>query len=187
MPKVTLRASPQPLSKFVTLVTSSLQLQTSSWLNIETMDAEKLAKLQKLQSAVRIGGKGTPRRKVKRVAKSEGDDVKLQATLQKLSVQPVPGMEQVNIFKEDGKVISVERPLVQAAVQSNTYAISGRSVEKNVQDLLPEMLQSLGPDSLEQLRKLSEQFGGKDGAAAAAQDDDIPDLVSGETFEDRVD
>ncbi|KAL2911412.1 Nascent polypeptide-associated complex subunit beta, partial [Polyrhizophydium stewartii] len=50
------------------------------------MNAEKLAKLQ---SQVRIGGKGTPRRKVKKVHKTAGtDDKKLQGVLKKLNCQP---------------------------------------------------------------------------------------------------
>lgn len=149
------------------------------------MDAEKLAKLQKLQSAVRIGGKGTPRRKVKRVVKTEGDDRQLQATLQKLNAQSVPGIEQVSLFKDDGKVISVERPQVQTSVQSNVFAVSGRSVEKEVSEMLPEMLNSFGPDSLKRLQELSQQVGGEGGAGSKeAEDDEIPELVEGQTFED---
>lgn len=54
---------------------------------------------------------GTPRRKVKKVTKSAGgDDRKLQAALQKLGVQPLGGIEEVNMFKEDGKVIHFNAP-----------------------------------------------------------------------------
>jgi len=42
-------------------------------------------KLEKLQASVRIGGKGTPRRKHKVVHKTTGDDKKVQATLKKVS------------------------------------------------------------------------------------------------------
>ncbi|RKO87766.1 hypothetical protein BDK51DRAFT_6030, partial [Blyttiomyces helicus] len=70
------------------------------------MNPEKLAKLQASAAAVRIGGKGTPRRKVKKVHKSNGtDDKKLQSTLKKLNVQPINGVEEVNMFKADGTVL----------------------------------------------------------------------------------
>jgi len=73
-----------------------------------TMNPEKLAKLQ---SQVRIGGKGTSRRKVKKVHKSVGtDDKKLQSTLKKLNVQPIAGIEEVNMFKSDGTVIHFTAP-----------------------------------------------------------------------------
>lgn len=58
-----------------------------------------------------LGYQGTPRRKVKKITKSAGtDDRKLQATLQKLSVQPIAGIEEVNMFKDDGNVIHFANP-----------------------------------------------------------------------------
>ncbi|ORZ17901.1 NAC domain-domain-containing protein [Absidia repens] len=146
------------------------------------MNAEKLAKLQQ---QVRIGGKGTPRRKVKKVTKSNaGDDRKLQATLQSLKVQPIPGIEEVNMFRDDGKVIHLSAPRIQAAANANTFAIHGRAVEKDLTELVPGILNQLGPDSLASLRKLAEAYqaaqGGAEGAAAEGDDDDeIPDLVEG--------
>ncbi len=69
------------------------------------------AKLAKMQQSVRIGGKGTPRRKMKKVHKSAGtDDKKLQASLKKLNVQPIQAIEEVNMFKEDGNVIHFTNP-----------------------------------------------------------------------------
>ena len=51
------------------------------------MNAEKLAKLQKLSESVRTGGKGTARRKKKVVHKAAStDDKKLQSQLKKLNV-----------------------------------------------------------------------------------------------------
>lgn len=72
------------------------------------MNAEKLAKLQE---QVRIGGKGMPRRKVKKPNKTQGtDDKKLSAALKKIGMQPVPGIEEVNMFKEDGNVLHFRAP-----------------------------------------------------------------------------
>jgi nascent polypeptide-associated complex subunit beta len=56
-------------------------------------------------------GKGTPRRKVKKVHKSQGmDDKKLQTSLKKLNVQPIQAIEEVNMFKQDGNVIHFAAP-----------------------------------------------------------------------------
>ena len=56
-------------------------------------------------------GKGTPRRKVKKVHKSAGaDDKKLQTSLKKLNVQPIQAIEEVNMFKSDGNVIHFAAP-----------------------------------------------------------------------------
>lgn len=56
-------------------------------------------------------GKGTPRRKVKKIHKNAGtDDKKLQTSLKKLNVQPIQAIEEVNMFKEDGNVIHFAAP-----------------------------------------------------------------------------
>jgi hypothetical protein len=67
-------------------------------------------KLQKLQSQVRIGGKGTPRRKVKKHVKASGDDKKVDGALKKLHCQQIPAIEEVNMFKADGRVLHFNNP-----------------------------------------------------------------------------
>lgn len=72
------------------------------------INAEKLAKLQ---SQARIGGKGTVRRKVKKVSKTaSGETAKLQGALKKVNAQNIPAIEEVNMFKEDGQVIHFSMP-----------------------------------------------------------------------------
>lgn len=148
------------------------------------------AKLARLQASVRIGGKGTPRRKVKKVHKSSGaDDKKLQATLKKMNVQPIQAIEEVNMFKEDGNVIHFAAPKVHAAPPSNTFAIYGNGEEKELTELVPGILNQLGPDSLASLRKLAESYQNlqkKEGKKEDEDEDDIPDLVEGENFESKV-
>jgi hypothetical protein len=73
-----------------------------------SMNPEKLAKLQ---AQVRIGGKGTPRRKVKKAPKTNvADDKKLQLALKKLNVQPLTAIEEVNMFQKDGNILHFSRP-----------------------------------------------------------------------------
>lgn len=68
-------------------------------------------KLQKLQAQVRIGGKGTPRRKVYKQQKQQPqDDKKLQETLKKLNVQSLPQVEEVNMFYKNGQILHFSRP-----------------------------------------------------------------------------
>ncbi|BEI82308.1 hypothetical protein CcaverHIS002_0301760 [Cutaneotrichosporon cavernicola] len=139
-----------------------------------SMDKDKLAKLQ---AQVRIGGKGTPRRKQvkKSVTSAQGDDRKLQAALKKLGVSPIQGVEEVNMFKEDGNVLHFGAPkvAVHAALPSNTLAVYGPGQTKELTELVPGILNQLGPDSLANLRRLAES--GKDGEVG--DEDDIPDLV----------
>ena len=70
-------------------------------------------KLKMLQAQVRIGGKGTVRRKKKVVHRTATtDDKKLQSSLKKLSVNNIPGIEEVNMIKDDGTVIHFNNPKV---------------------------------------------------------------------------
>lgn len=154
------------------------------------MDAEKL---KRMQQSVRIGGKGTPRRKQKKVHKSSvGDDKKLQSTLKKLNTQPIQAIEEVNMFKEDGNVIHFAAPKVHASVPSNTFAIYGNGEDKELTELVPGILNQLGPDSLASLRRLAESYQnmqkkeGGDKKEGEDDDDEIPDLVEGENFEGKV-
>lgn len=76
---------------------------------------------------------------------------------------------------------------VHAAVNSNTYAIYGHGQEKELTELVPGILNQLGPDSLASLRKMAESYSAGRAAAGGKEkeadddDDDVPDLV--ESFE----
>jgi nascent polypeptide-associated complex subunit beta len=65
------------------------------------------------------------------------DDKRLQSTLKRLGVNSIPGIEEVNLFKEDGGIIHFKNPQVQASIGANTYVISGNAENKKLQDLLP--------------------------------------------------
>jgi nascent polypeptide-associated complex subunit beta len=67
-------------------------------------------KLKELQSQVRIGGKGSVRRKVKKVHRTVQDDKKLQQAIKKLNVQPLANILEVNFFKADGTVLHFVAP-----------------------------------------------------------------------------
>ncbi|MBN3293608.1 BT3L4 factor, partial [Polypterus senegalus] len=144
-----------------------------------SMNQEKLAKLQ---AQVRIGGKGSARRKKKVVHRTAtADDKKLQSSLKKLAVNNIAGIEEVNMIKDDGTVIHFNNPKVQASLSANTFAITGHAETKQLTEMLPGILSQLGADSLTSLRKLAEQFPRQvlDNKAPKAQDideedDDVP-------------
>lgn len=92
-----------------------------------------IEKLKKLQAQVRIGGKGTPRRKKKVLHQTPGtDDKKLQSVLKKIAVNPIPGIEEVNMIKNDGTVIHFNNPKAAASLAANTFAITGHGEQKQV-------------------------------------------------------
>eukprot|EP00088_Acartia_fossae_P059187 TRINITY_DN699_c0_g1_i1.p1 TRINITY_DN699_c0_g1~~TRINITY_DN699_c0_g1_i1.p1 ORF type:complete len:179 (-),score=53.91 TRINITY_DN699_c0_g1_i1:250-786(-) len=150
------------------------------------MNAEKLKQLQAQVANVRIGGKGSARRKKKVIHRTATtDDKKLQSSLKKLSVNNIPGIEEVNMIKDDGTVIHFNNPKVQAALPANTFAVTGHAENKQITEMLPGILNQLGADSLTHLKRLASAVPGMnapvaDGNAAdAAEDDDdeVPDLV----------
>ncbi|CAH0401720.1 unnamed protein product [Chilo suppressalis] len=132
-------------------------------------------KLKKLQSQVRIGGKGTPRRKKKVVhATAATDDKKLQSSLKKLSVNTIPGIEEVNMIKDDGTVIHFNNPKAQASLAANTFAITGHGENKQIAEMLPGILSQLGPEGLNQLKRLASSVAAP---KPLDEDDEVPNLV----------
>ena len=135
-------------------------------------------------SSTSTGGKGSVRRKKKVASRSAAaqSDAKLSTTLKKLGATNIPGVEEVNLFKEDGKVIHFKNPKVQASIGANTYVFSGPHENKPLQELLPSIVSQLGMDNLSALQNMAAQGG----AAAPTipegeeeDDDDVPDLVEG--------
>ncbi|KAK3196271.1 Nascent polypeptide-associated complex subunit beta [Lecanicillium sp. MT-2017a] len=152
---------------------------------------ERLKKLGAQSARIDIvlcSGKGTPRRTVKRNPARTGaaDDKKLLTALKKLNTQPIQAIEEVNMFKEDGNVIHFSAPQVNASVPSNTFVISGNGEDKELTELVPGILNQLGPDSLASLRKLAESYQAMQKNEKGEDDDEIPDLVEGENFESKV-
>jgi len=142
-------------------------------------------KLSKLQAQVRIGGKGTARRKKKVVHRTATtDDKKLQGSLKKLAVNNIPGIEEVNMIKDDGTVIHFNNPKVQASLAANTFAITGHAEPKQITEMLPGILNQLGAESLTHLKRLAtiqsatgalnEQTNSN---VDEEEDEDVPDLV----------
>jgi hypothetical protein len=85
-----------------------------------TVDPSPLITALSMPSRVPVtGGKGTPRRKQvkKSVTATQGDDRKVQAALKKLGVQPITGVEEVNMFKEDGNVLHFSQPRGECDVE----------------------------------------------------------------------
>merc|ERR1719431_1841615 len=92
----------------------------------------------------------------------------------------IPGIEEVNMIRDDGHVIHFNNPKVQASLAANTFAITGHAETKLVTEILPQIINQLGPDSLRHLY----QGGRKDGAdlnghpdTIVEDDEDVPELV----------
>ncbi|XP_076955054.1 basic transcription factor 3-like [Bidens hawaiensis] len=108
-------------------------------------------KLKKMAGVVRIGGKGSVRRKKKVVHKITTDDKRLQNTLKRIGVNIIPQIEEVTIFKDDTIYIQFLNPKVEVPVPANTWVVSGSPKTKDLEDFLPNILNQWGPDKLREL------------------------------------
>lgn len=143
------------------------------------MNAEKL---KHLQESVRIGGKGTARRKKKVIPKNTAaDDKKIQLAVKKIGVSVINGIEEVNLFKDNGEVICFNNPKVQACLQSNTFVVTGHAETKQITDMLPSLLSQLRGESLASTLGGLSSFGAgtkdENKKAEIDEDDEVPDLV----------
>merc|ERR1711976_925305 len=121
---------------------------------VENLEEKLVKKFGRITT--RVGGKGTIRRKKKTIRKSNNtEDKKLQTQLKKLNVNNIHAIEEVNLFQDNGKVIHFTNPRVQASIAANTYVVSGKAEEKNLNDLLPHILPQLGPGALNGLQNLT--------------------------------
>lgn len=162
------------------------------------MNAEKL---KQLQAQTKTASKGQPRRKeIKRpkglgMGGGAGEDKKLQAALKKLNVQSMSGIEEVNMFKEEGsKILHFANPRVHGAANMNTFAIHGAGQDKDLTELVPGILPQLGPESIANLRRLASSLGDlpnhslnkTSNVVPTDDDDDVPDLVENFDVEETV-
>lgn len=65
------------------------------------------------------------RRKIVRKSKPANaqDDKKLQGALKKLNVQPITGVEEVNMFREDGNVLHFSAPKGEFFIRCNFWRL----------------------------------------------------------------
>jgi len=147
------------------------------------MAAARAKLMAKMGGATRTGGAGSARRK--RVAHHQStavDDKKLQGHLKRLGMSPIPGIDEVNMFRDDGKVLHFAAPKMQAAIQANTFAITGQGQHKSLEELLPGILPQLGPETLKGLKDIAAKMATSQSCVAKEEDDEVPDLV--EDFEE---
>lgn len=124
---------------------------------------------------------GNSRRKKKTTTKdsSAGDNKNLTAALKKLGANAIPGIEEVNMFTDDGNVIHFRNPKVQASPVSNTFAISGHNETKRFTEMFekqPDLLRQLGMDGFQGLQEWAKAEHAAQEAKTGKKEEDIPEL-----------
>mmetsp|Transcript_2142 Transcript_2142/g.2447 ORF Transcript_2142/g.2447 Transcript_2142/m.2447 type:complete len:148 (-) Transcript_2142:54-497(-) len=133
------------------------------------------AKLDRMAKNVRTGGKHSVRRKRKVTKRSNNSgDQKLNNVLKRLNANAIPQVDEINMFRADGSVLHFQQPQLKASIQSNTFVINGLGEDKGLQELLPGIINQLGPEMMNNLRALAESQGF---AGEGAEGAEVPDLA----------
>jgi len=159
-------------------------------------DAEALQKARENMIKKRFGGnkegsekagKGSSRRKKKVVHKTAGEDSKkLDAQLKKMTLQPIPQIDEANFICEDGKVYNFPKPKVQANLQSQTFVVSSPHDPqvKTLEECGPDILPQLGPEYLKTLQEFAKSYQEQQAQKASSG---LPDVTEGTEEEDDED
>merc|ERR1711909_216826 len=146
------------------------------------LTAEEIAANRaKLAAKMKNSGQkvGNSRRKKKTTTKDSnaGDNKNLTAALKKLGANQIPGIEEVNMFTDDGNVIHFRNPKVQASPVSNTFAISGHNETKRFTEMFekqPDLLRQLGMDGFQGLQEWAKAEHAAQEAKSGKKEEDIP-------------
>ena len=99
-----------------------------------------------------------------------GDKV-VKSLVKKTGAQQL-GVDEVNFFRDDNTVMHFSRPEAYASIQNNTFIVSGEPETKTIKDLLPDIIQQLGPKQHKMLKDLVSGLG-----ETGAQEEEVPNLV----------
>merc|ERR1711941_174990 len=168
---------------------SSRTYRNSSLLLSQTMplNKEKLAALQAKTPVGRVGG-ARRKKKVTQSKANVSDDKRIQQTLKKFACSTLPGIDEVNMFKEDGTVIHFKNPKVTASPTSNTFTVAGHNEIKKITEI-PGVLNQLGLEGLQGLQQWAKSQGVADPESGKKADGltDIPETGNfDEAEEDAV-
>lgn len=97
-----------------------------------------------------------------------GDKV-VKTIVKKVGAQQL-GVDEVNFFRDDNTVLHFSKPEAYASIQNNTFIVTGEPETKNIKDLLPDILQQLGPKQHKILKDIVT-------AGTQASSDEVPTLV----------
>ena len=153
---------------------------------IEQPDVPVSAEVRKMLDAkygnTQIGGKGSMRRK-KKVAthNPNADDKKLIASIKKYNMQPLTDIVELNMFMDNNTVMHFTKLQVQYSFKESFVFINGGYESKELKELLPGIIEQVGPQHHEYLKLLRASMQAKE--SSTKEEDEIPKLV-GTNFEE---
>ena len=117
------------------------------------MEARKKLAEKFGSTSTRLGGKGTPKRKIKVVHHSNASgDKQTKEVIKKLQAQPLQDLSEVNLFTNDMKVMQFKNPEVFGNIANQTFIVQGNHEEKLIKDNFPEFITQLSPNQMKVLK-----------------------------------
>merc|ERR1712165_258615 len=150
--------------------------------NIMPINKEKLAAMQARGPQAKVGG-ARRKKKVTQSKNQVSDDKRIQQTLKKFSCSNLPGIDEVNMFKEDGNVIHFKNPKVTASPTSNTFTVAGHNEVKKITEI-PGVLNQLGLEGLQGLQQWAKSQGIGQEPGAAKKADGLADIPETGNFDE---
>lgn len=145
----------------------------------KVLDARKRLAEKFGSTSTRLGGKGTPKRKLKVVHHSNtGTDKHAKEIIKKLQAQPLQDLSEVNLFTNDLKVLQFKNPEVFGNIPNQTFIVCGAPEEKSLKDHFPEFVSQMSASQLTQFKN----FALPDPKTAPGKTEEAPQLVN---FEDE--
>ena len=142
---------------------------------LKVLEARKKLTDKYASTSIRMGGKGTQRRKVKVVHHStSGSDKQTKEVIKKLQAQPLQELNEVNLFTNDLKVIQFKNPEVFGNLPNQIFIVCGNGEEKHVKDNFAEFITQLSPSQIEQFKNLA----AVDALGKRTKADEAPQLVN---------
>ena len=146
----------------------------------EILEARK--KMAEEFGNMQLGGKGTQKRK--KMAKHRGNkveaDKKIVALAKKSGARKINEASEINIFKDDNKVVHIKKPTLEYSFKEKVSFVSGNAETKEIKDLLPGIIKQLGPKQFGFVKDYAETLRVKD-KKQSDKIEEAPELV--EDFE----
>ena len=137
----------------------------------EIIEARK--KMEEKFGSLKLGGKGTQKRKkivVHKVAVVQ--DKKLAAAAKKLNAKSIGEIAELNCFRDDATILHFKKPKVEYGYKDKVTFVTGVAEEKQIKDMLQNIMKQLGPKQYSYIKDYPEQFKNQEKGK-----EEVPDLV----------
>ncbi|CRH03893.1 basic transcription factor 3b, putative [Plasmodium relictum] len=105
---------------------------------MEKISPEILAARAKLKEKMggsqrQIGGKGSARRKIKKIHKNSiSNEKKISLILKKIGASYFGDVDEISIYRTDDTYLEFKKPKLSASLPSNTYIVTGKFTEQKI-------------------------------------------------------